>query len=588
MNEKGVQRRLSAILAADVVGYTRLMEQDSEGTVAAWQAARSKIIDPAIGDHSGRVVKHTGDGFLAEFPTVQDAVNCAVSMQQALAANPLDFRMGVNLGDIIDDGEDIHGEGVNVAARLEGLAEPGGICISGGVYDQVRNRIDMAVDDMGEREVKHVSAPVRVYAIKPASENQAATASVQPAPAPAAPVPGFADRPAIAVLPFANMSGDPEQEYFADGIAEDILTRLAMWRWLPVIARNSSFVYKGQAVDVKTVGADLGARYVLEGSVRKSGDRARITGQLIDADTGHHVWADRYDRVLGDIFDVQDEITDAIAAALEPAVGRAEMERTRRKNPNDLDAWDLSQRGGWHFNQFTKEGFAAAIPLFEQAAALDPTFVQPLVGIAAVRIIEALLTWADNPPAALAEAHRMAEAAMAIDDLDPWSHGIMAYSLSYMDQSENAVVAARRAIELNPSFTLAHHALGVAHMFNGDAMDAVAAVETALRISPNDMWTPMWLGTLSASYNLAHDYKTALEIAKRGLQKAPKYPILLRCLANALGQLGRTGEAAEALARFLEVSPDYTEETARFSVHFKDEEVFQHYLEGLRKAGWQG
>ena len=303
MAEREVQRRLAAILAADVAGYTRLIETDTDGTVEAWQDAREDVIRPRVSDHSGKIVKLTGDGFLVEFPTVQDAVNCAIAMQQGLADSSLNFRMGVNLGDIVDDGEDIHGEGVNLAARLEGLAEPGGIVISGGVYDQVKNRIDADYEDMGLQKVKNVSAPVQAYRVRQQKMDGDA----------AAPRQGITtevfDRPAVAVLPFDNMSGDEEQEYFADGITEDIITELAKWGWFPVIARNSTFAYKGQSPDIRKVADELGARYVVEGSVRKSGNRVRITAQLIDAVTGHHVWAERYDRDLTDVFAVQDEIT---------------------------------------------------------------------------------------------------------------------------------------------------------------------------------------------------------------------------------------------------------------------------------------
>ena len=306
MDEDGRHKRLSAILIADVAGYTRLIEQDTDGTVAAWQAARAEVIDPAIAEHAGRVVKLTGDGFLAEFPTVLQA---AISMQEQFANSPLEFRMGVNLGDIVDDGDDIHGEGVNIAARIEGLAEPGGICISGGVYDQVRNRIEHGFEDMGEHVVKHVSAPVRVYGLQ-VEIAESGPAQMKPSDLP------LPDKPSIAVLPFENMSGDPEQQYFSDGITEDIITDLSKASGLFVIARNSVFTYRGRAVKVQDVSRDLGVRYVLEGSVRKAGNRVRVTAQLIDGSSGGHLWAERYDRDLTDIFEVQDAVTQQIVAAL--------------------------------------------------------------------------------------------------------------------------------------------------------------------------------------------------------------------------------------------------------------------------------
>ena len=317
MAEERIQRRLAAILAADVVGYSKLMEADEDATVSAWHAARSDTIDPGIADHKGRIVKHTGDGFLAEFPTVAEAVNCAVAMQKKLAENTLDFRMGINLGDIMDDGEDIHGDGVNIAARLEGIADTGGICVSGSVYEQVRKKLDFIFEDLGEQTVKNLSTPVRAYKVF-LEDIAAKTGAVS-------------DKPSIAVLAFDNLSGDPEQEYFADGIAEDVITALSRFHWFFVIARNSSFAYKGRNVDIRQVGRELGVRYVLEGSVRKGGNRLRITAQLIEAETGNHLWAEKYDGALEDVFDLQDQITEGVAGAIEPSLRLAEIERARRK-----------------------------------------------------------------------------------------------------------------------------------------------------------------------------------------------------------------------------------------------------------------
>jgi adenylate cyclase len=362
MADREVKRRLAAILAADVAGYTRLMEEDSEGTVAAWQDAREDVIKPNVESYSGKIVKLTGDGFLVEFATVQDAVNCAIAMQSGLVSSSLDFRFGINLGDIIDDGEDIHGEGVNVAARLEGLAEPGGICISGDVYNQVRNRIEATFEDMGEQTVKNVSAPVQAYAVlSPDAEGLAKQAIIL-------------QRPAVAVLPFDNMSGDEDQEYFVDGLTEDIITALAAWRSFPVIGRNSTFTFKNRAVKAQDVAAELGARYILEGSVRKAGGRVRITAQLLDAETGHHVWAERYDEELIDVFDLQDKITQQIVAQVAPEMARAELQKSEIKPPANLDAWDYYLRGTAHLNSFTPEAGAKAQEMFHRAIELDPTY----------------------------------------------------------------------------------------------------------------------------------------------------------------------------------------------------------------------
>jgi adenylate cyclase len=336
-------RRLAAILAADVAGYSRLMGADEEGTHARLKAHLRDLVDPKIKEHRGRTVKNTGDGFLAEFPSVVDAVRCAVEVQRGMADREPDlpdeqrisFRIGINLGDVIAEGEDIFGDGVNVAARLEALAEPGGICVSRVVRDQVRDKLDFAFDDLGEQQVKNIARPVRIYRVRDLGT------AAKGASAMTSPVPPLPDKPSIAVLPFANMSGDPEQEYFVDGMVEEIITALSRIRWLFVIARNSSFTYKGQTVDVKQVGRELGVRYVLEGSVRKAGNRVRITWQLIDTVTGMHLWADRFDSSLEDVFELQEKVASGVAGVIEPALQAAETARSTGRPTDDLTAYDL-------------------------------------------------------------------------------------------------------------------------------------------------------------------------------------------------------------------------------------------------------
>jgi adenylate cyclase len=413
MTQEGFKRNLIAILSADAVGYSRLMAENEAATVTTLTSYR-EVMTSRIKQHRGRVVDSPGDYLLAEFPGVVDAVQGAVAVQNEFQTRNaelaehrrMEFRIGINLGKIIDDARRLQGDGVNVAARREGPAEPGGVCVSAKVYDEVRGKVETRFDDLGPQAMKNIAGPVGAYRLLlDDAWSIAADVSV--------PVPGFSGRPAIAVLPFDNMSVAPEQEYFAGGIAEDILTRLAMWRWMPVIARNSPFTFKGHAVDVKEVGKTLGARYILEGSVRKAGDRARVTLQLVDADTGHHIWAERYDRVLKDIFELQDEITEATVAALEPEVGKAEITRALRKETSPLDARDLYQRGMWHFNRFNKDDFAAGYGFYRRSAELDPGFARPLTGIATIRIFEALLAWSDNPAQALGGAHRLAREAVS-------------------------------------------------------------------------------------------------------------------------------------------------------------------------------
>jgi len=377
MAEDRVDRRLAAIFAGDIAGYSRLMGVDEEGTLRQLKAHRKELVDPKITEHRGRIVKTTGDGMLVEFVSVVDAVRCAVDIQRGMAERNaevpvekrIEFRIGINIGDIIIDGDDIFGDGVNVAARLQALADPGGIMVSGIVHDQVRDKLSFGFEDLGEQAVKNIARPVGVHRVQ-ISELHAPTAVKLGTPANMP----ISSRPSIAVLPFANMSGDPEQEYFADGIVEEIITALSHMRWLSVIARNSSFTYKGKSVDVKQVGRDLGVRYVLEGSVRKGGNRLRIAGQLIDTATGAHLWADRFDGATEDIFDLQDQITAKVLSAIAPKLEQAEIERAKRKPTENLDAYDYFLRGMAGIHQWTKESYDEALRLFYRSIELDPGF----------------------------------------------------------------------------------------------------------------------------------------------------------------------------------------------------------------------
>ena len=589
MAEQRVQRRLAAILAADVVGYSRLVELDEAGTIARLKSLQTELIQPMVVEDGGRVVKVMGDGVLVEFGSAVDAVRNALAIQTEMGrrnadlaeADRIEFRVGVNVGDVIIDGDDIQGDGVNIAARLEALAEPGGICISGTAYDQIAGKIEAAFDDLGPQTVKNITRPIRVLRVRPKSQSDPVTDA-------SAPVPGFQGRPAIAVLALQNLSGDPEQEYFADGIAEDILTRLAMWRWMPVIARNSSFAYKGRSLDVRRIGRELGARYVLEGSVRKAGGRVRITGQLIDAESGHHVWADRYDRELKDIFAVQDEITDAIIAALEPAVGEAEMQRIRLKPPASLDAWELHQRGMWHFTRTTKQDYAIARDSFGRAIEIDPNFAGSHSMLAIMTTLEVLLAWTDDPQGSLRMAHREAETAVALDAMDAWAHGAICLCNVFTRQYESALAAGHRATELNPSLAAAHYFLGGALMLDGQPQEAIASMTKAVRISAKDPMLFGWLAGLGFAHYTARDYVKAVEMTTRSVQLAPHNPAGQRNHACALAQFGRIAEARTALERFLELSPGFTAEAARHSLPFREDADFEHFVEGLRKAGWTG
>jgi adenylate cyclase len=589
------KRKLAAILAADAAGYSRLMATDERATIAALDAARA-VFRGNVDAHQGRVIDTAGDSVLAVFDTASGAASAALAIQQELWSASQDvaedrrmrFRIGVHLGDIIEklDGT-VYGDGVNIAARLHGLADPGGIVFSDAVRTSVRGKVVATFEDLGEQSVKNIAEPIRAFRVTAGVAAVDPTAMARAAVRMQAPVPGFGGRPAIAVLPFVNMSGELEHEYFADGLAEDILTRLAMWRWFPVIARNSSFTYKGRAVDVKEVGRALGARYVLEGSVRKAGNRVRVTAQLIDSETGHHLWADRYDRIIEDLFVIQDEVTDGIAAALEAAVGRAELERVRVKAPANLDAWEASQRGWWHAFQVTREDCVAAEPFFRRAMELDPALAQPATGIACLRLWEGLFLWAP-PQEAFSASARYAQTALALDPVDSTACHVLGLILAFRGKLDEAVAMCRKSIALNPSNAHAYEALGVTHLFRGEAREGIQASERAIRTSPNDTLLGIFLDTLSVNHYMAGEYERAVEIAQLAVQRAPHFPIGWRNLANALGQLGRIEEAREALAEFLRLMPGYTTAAARPSVGFRDEALFQRYFEGLRKAGWEG
>ena len=592
VSDTELKQRLAAILAADVAGYSRLMSLDERATVAALDIAR-EVFRVHIESSQGRVIDMAGDSVLAVFESATGAVSAALAVQAELGklgadppeAGRMRFRIGIHLGDVIEKADGtVYGDGVNIAARLEGLAEPGGVMVSESIRTAVKGKVNAEFEDQGEQQVKNIVDPVRAYAVKAVVDTLLAITGVDVS----RPVAGFSSRPAIAVLPFANLTGDPDQEYFADGLAEDILTRLAMQRWLPVIARNSSFAYRGHTIDVKAVGRMLGARYVLEGSVRKAGNRVRVTGQLIDTTTGHQVWAERYDRVLDDLFAIQDELTDGIVGALEVAAIRMEGERARRKSPGNLDAWDASLRGWWHFQRFTREDFAAAIPLFRRSLELDASQAMPHAGIAMVRLCEAFFFWTEKPRDVLAEAMTSARAALAADPHESVAYAALGFVLAVTGRHGEALAMCSKGIELNPSVAFGYHVLCFTRICLGEPEAAIKAIETAIRISPNDVALPVWLSLLSTSHYLARNYEKAAEVASFGVQRGPSYSLGWRSLASALGQLGRLDEAREALEQFLARTPGFTSEEAARLGTFRDEAVFQHWLEGLRKAGWEG
>ncbi len=589
MAEERVQRRLAAILAADVAGYSRLMGVDEEGTLSALKELRRDLADPKIKEHRGRIVKTTGDGLLVEFASVVDAVRCAVEVQYEMAERNvgmpeerrIQFRIGINLGDIIKDGRDIHGDGVNIAARLEALAEPGGICVNRVVRDQVRDKLDFAFEDAGEQRVKNIARPLRVYRIRPGRSAGDTMGAAQPPLA-------LPDKPSVAVLPFTNMSGDPEQEFVSDGIAEDVITALSRYPSLFVIARNSSFTYKGRAVDVKQVGRELGVRYVLEGSVRKAGNRIRVTAQLVEAGTGNHVWADRYDRDLADIFAVQDEITEAVTIAIAPAIADAELQRAVRKPPDSLDAWAAYQRGLWHLSEANPDDNTIAQKFFRQAIDLDPTFAGGYSGLALARLQAAAVYQKLGLLEAQSSAEALARRAVALDGADAEARSCLGWALQARGELQGALSEIERALGMSPNLAVAHGQRGATLIFAGRPKEGLAAVQTSIRLDPRDPFSAIRLLHIACGLYFSREYEEAIEAAKQLIRSYPDFPMIYRWPAAALGQLGRTAEAKEALDKAVSLAPAAFDMYIRKRVPWFRPEDHAHLVEGLRKAGWEG
>ena len=580
-------RRLAAILAADVAGYSRLIGADEEGTLNRLRSIRAEIIDPSIAQNRGRIVKTTGDGLLVEFTSVVDALRCATEVQDAMAernaaappTSRIEFRIGINVGDIVVENDDIFGDGVNVAARLEGLAEPGGICVSARVQEDAVGRLDLTFDDLGEQSLKNIARSVRVYRVRlTTAENTPKVTPTESGPALALP-----EKPSIAVLPFANMSGDPEQEYFADGMVEEIITALSRIRWLFVIARNSSFTYKGQAVDVKQVGRELGVRYVLEGSVRKAGNRVRITVQLIDATVGNHVWAERYDRELADIFAVQDEITERVVGTIEPELYAAEHLRSQRKPPESLDAWECVIRALSCIAQSSLAGYNEAEALCRRAITDSPNYGQ------AHSLLSWLLLrrtdWSGDVTTFFAEAEGEARSALAIDERDPWAHlthGLVLYRQRRHDEAERSY---RRALELNPNFALAHAVLGLPLAYRGAHRDAIESAERAMRLSPNDpLIDRQATHTMAFAEFAAAHYADCVTWARKTIERHPGHLPPYSVLIAGAALLGDAVGAAEAMRSLLRLRPDFSLTWAGKNVPLTGD-ILERFLDGLRRAG---
>jgi TolB-like protein/class 3 adenylate cyclase len=571
-------RRLAAILAADVAGYSRLIEADEEGTLGQLKALRGDLIDPKIADHKGRIVKTTGDGLLVEFASVVDALRCAAEMQAAIAESNdlsppdrrIEFRIGIHQGDIVVEDGDIFGDGVNVAARLEGLAQPGGICVSARVQEDAAGRLDLAFEDMGEQALKNIARPVHVYRVRTGPPSTAGAAS-----APALPLP---DKPSIAVLPFANMSGDPEQEYFADGMVEEIITALSRIRWLFVIARNSSFAYKGQAIDVKQVGRELGVRYVLEGSVRKAGDRVRIAAQLIEAETGTHLWADRFDGSLEDVFDLQDRVASSVAGVIEPTLQAAETRRSAARPTTDLTAYDLYLRALAACFPITKERIFEVLGLLEQAISIDPNYGPALSCAANCHRRLVRDGWAEEPETSRRKAIDLARQALHVGDNDPGVLADVALVLAYFGEDIGAMIGlVDRALALNPSLARGWFRSGILRTFAGEPDLAIEHIETSLRLSPRET-QPLF--ALGQAYFFKRRFAEAASKLLLSIQDQPGSPVTYRFLAACYAHMGRLDEARPIVNRLRAI----TSQVVPSAREFRDPEDRKLYLSGLRLA----
>jgi adenylate cyclase len=574
-------RRLAAILAADMAGYSRLMGLDEAGTARALREHRAAT-EPLITQHGGRIVKTTGDGVLIEFGSVVGAVECALALQRLAAERNagitserrMEWRIGIHLGDVLIEGDDILGDGVNIAARLEGIAEPGGISISDDAFRQVRGKVEAEFADIGEQSLKNIARPLRVYSVRPASASE-------PRAAPAAGLP-LPDKPSIAVLPFANMSGDPEQEYFADGMVEEIITALSRIRWLFVIARNSSFTYKGQAVDVKQVGRELGVRYVLEGSVRKAAGRVRITAQLIEAETGSHLWADRFDGSLEDVFELQDRVAISIAGVIEPTLQVAEMRHSAERPTSDLTAYDLYLRARSSASSYEREHLVQALDLLQQAIAREPRYGPALALAATYRVDLENYDWADDREE---EKNRRAAIDLAREALsaaadDPGVLGRAAMVLGRFGEDIDAAFALiDRALVLNPSFAFGWYWSGWLRLFAGQAELAIQHFETSMRLNPRGQ-RGYHLSGIGMAHFVNHRFEEALAALRVSLEEVPAFTPTYRALTACYAHMGRLDEARSILRRLVTLTPVVVPTASPFR-HREHGELF---LSGLRLA----
>jgi adenylate cyclase len=582
-----LERRLAAILAADVVGYSRLMGENETETLDRLKSLRKELVQPRITEGRGRIVKLMGDGLLAEFASVVEAVQCAIDIQQAMAAREpglpderrIKLRIGINLGDVIVEGSDLYGDGVNVAARLEALAEPGGICVSRAVFDHVKGKVDLDFEDLGARQVKNIEDPVQVYKVLLGSEPETTggLSAVLEDPAPG-------ERPpSIAVLPFTNMSGDPDQEYFADGIVEDIITELSREPDLFVIARNSTFAYKGRSPDLRRVARELGVRYVLEGSVRKAGNRVRLNAQLIEAASNRHLWAERYDRELEDIFAVQDELTQTIQNTLLQKVRETDIDRALARAPRDLNAYDHMLRAFGFLLKLDRESNREAIRDAEAALALDPNYARAHMTLAWAYLYQVWSAWTDDPARAMEQAAEAAEKAVVADCNDFWGYAALGFAELFRHRHERALAALDRAVELNPNGADVHMMRGQVLNLLGRPEEGLAEIELAIRHNPH---YPSWyLQGICRAYYLLGRYEEAIPLAERLVTAAPDMALGRLLLIVIYVASGRIEAARAEMKTCLEYHPDLTAGKVAKIVPLQRETDLARYMDLLRQAG---
>jgi len=583
-----MDRRLAATLAADVVGYSRLMGADEVGTLTRLKALRRELVQPRITERRGRVVKLMGDGLLAEFPSVVEAVQCASDIQQAMAEREpeipddrrIRLRTGINLGDIIFEGSDIYGDGVNVAARLEGLADPGGICISGAAFDAVDGKLDLTFENVGEQQVKNIAKPVRIYRL--ASASSQAGSPIRPKE----PLP-LPDKPSIAVLPFDNMSGDPEQEFFSDGITEDIITALSKIGNLLVVARNSTFTYKGHAVDVKQVSREQGVRYVLEGSVRKASKRVRVTTQLIDAMTGHHLWAERYDRDLDDIFAVQDEITREVVVALDVRLRAGEQARFWSSSTKSLEAWESVRLGMDLLNCGTLEALLDAKPLCQKALELDPNYAMAwvMLGWTHHQEIDAAVgyTYEGNRESPLKAAMDCAERALKLDPECADAYSLLSVCCLSNGQYDQAIAMTEKAVALAPNHADILATCAITHNKSGQPHRALELIRKAMRLCP--IYSGWFLWVLGSAYRLLGQTDNAVEAFEAAIERNNDFISIHISLASMLGQLGRLKDAKAPISNILRLRPDFSIKSYMAELSYRDPAEMARFEDGLRKVG---